>query len=66
MAAKIYQYSGTGHGLLSGVTEYIFITEDDNFDIDDNCAPGFTHDHTYDIDGDELEMLPMDQLLCHK
>lgn len=54
---KIYHYTE-----LHGDREYVILTEDDDFDVKDNCVPGFMHDKDspYEFDGDTTGALPMD------
>ena len=47
---------------VSGVLEYIIITENEDFDIDANCKPGYEMVDKYEFEGD-TGSLPVDYVL---
>ena len=63
---KIYHFTGEGRGFMAGVSEYIVLTEDPDFNIPENTAPGFQLEKVYEIGGDDLGRLPCDRSLYHR
>ena len=49
--AKLLHFTGEGHGMMSGVQEYIVLVEDDLTDTEceDHAAPGFTLDKAHSV-----------------
>jgi len=54
---KIYHYLET-----DGEREYIILTEDPDFSIEDNERPGYEHYKTYEFEGN-TDSLPLDREL---
>ena len=38
---NVLHFSGEGRGFMSGISEYVVVVDDDEIDVDEQCAPGF-------------------------
>ena len=59
---KILQYVGEGKGMMSGVVEYIVITED-NRNPSDHLCPGFKLYKSHQLNEDLPQELPLETIL---
>ena len=63
---KIFHFIGNGEGFMSGIKEYIVISDDPNVPDEDYEAPGFKLDSVTELIQDLPHSLPLNEVLVKR